>query len=82
MVLGADHHRGGYWETDLEREAPYLERQLSGFSTAGSKSMSVVRRARMVSLGDNGICTGLGLRGVIPYIQCVAAMFLSQVCSQ
>jgi hypothetical protein len=73
-VLGAGHHRGGYWESDLEREAPYLVRQLSGLSTAGSKSMSVVRRARMVSSGDNGIYTGSGLRGVIPYIQCVAAV--------
>jgi hypothetical protein len=33
-------------------------RQLSGFSTAGSKSMSVVRRAQMVSSGDNEIYTG------------------------
>jgi hypothetical protein len=81
-ILGADHHRGGFWETDLEREAPYLARQLSGFSTAGSKSMSVVHRARMVSSGDNGIYTGSGLRGVIPYIQFVAAVFLSHVCSQ
>jgi hypothetical protein len=55
---------------------------LSGFSTAGSKSMSVVRRAQMVSSGDNEIYNGLGLRGVIPYVQCVAAVFLSQVCSQ
>jgi hypothetical protein len=30
---------------------------------------------------DN-VYTGLGLRGVIPYVQCVAAVFLSQVCSQ
>jgi hypothetical protein len=81
-VLGADHHRGGCWETDLEREAPYLACQLSWFSTAGSKSMSVVRRARMVSSGDNEIYTGSGLRGVIPYVQCMAAVFLSQVCSQ
>jgi hypothetical protein len=29
-VLGAEHHRGGYWETNLEREAPYRARQLSG----------------------------------------------------
>jgi hypothetical protein len=34
---------------------PYLARQLSGFSTAGSKFVSIVRRARMVSTGDNGI---------------------------
>jgi hypothetical protein len=60
-VLSADHHRGGCWETDLECEAPYLARQLSGFSTAGSKSMSVVHRARMVSSGDNEIYTGSGL---------------------
>jgi hypothetical protein len=25
-VLSADHHRGDCWETDLEREAPYLAR--------------------------------------------------------
>jgi hypothetical protein len=54
---------------------------LSGFSTAGSKFISIVHRARMVSTGDNGIYTGSGLRGVIPYVQCVAAVFLSQVCS-
>jgi hypothetical protein len=56
-----DHHRGGCRETDLEREAPYLARQLSGFSTAGSKSMSIVRRARMVSSRDNRVYTGSGL---------------------
>jgi hypothetical protein len=60
---------------------PYLGRQLSGFSTAGSKFLSIVRRARRVSTGDNGIYTGSGLRGAIPYVQCVAAVFLSQVCS-
>jgi hypothetical protein len=54
---------------------------MSGFSTAGSKFLSIVRRARMVSAGDNRIYTGLGLRGVIPYVQCADAMFLSQVCS-
>jgi hypothetical protein len=60
---------------------PYLGRQLSGFSTVDSKFLSIVRRARMVSAGDNGIYTGSGLRGVIPYVKCVAAVFLSQVCS-
>jgi hypothetical protein len=54
---------------------------VSGFSTAGNKFLSIVRQARMVSAGDNEIYTGSGLRGVIPYIQCVAAVFLSQVCS-
>jgi hypothetical protein len=54
---------------------------LSGFVVAGSKFLSIVRRARMVSSGDNGVYTGSGLRGVIPYVQCVAAVFLSQVCS-
>jgi hypothetical protein len=34
---------------------PYLARQLSGFSTAGSKFVSIVRWARMVSTGGNGI---------------------------
>jgi hypothetical protein len=55
---------------------------VSEFSTAGSKSMSIVRRAWMVSSGDNGDYTGSGLRGVIPYVQCAATVFLSQVCSQ
>jgi hypothetical protein len=32
-ILGVDHHRDGSWEADLEREAPYLARQLSRFST-------------------------------------------------
>jgi hypothetical protein len=35
-------------------KCPYLVRQLSGFSTAGSKSMSIVRRARMVSSETTG----------------------------
>jgi hypothetical protein len=60
---------------------PYLVRQLSGFSTADSKFLSIVRRARMVSTGDNEIYTSSGLRRVIHYVQCVAAVFLSQVCS-
>jgi hypothetical protein len=59
---------------------PYLARQLSGFSMAG-KFLSIVRRAQMVSARDNGIYTGSGLQGVIPYVQCVAVVFLSQVCS-
>jgi hypothetical protein len=56
-------------------------RQLSGFSTVGSKFLSIACQARMVSVGDNEIYTGSGLRGVIPYVQCVATVFLSQVCS-
>jgi hypothetical protein len=60
---------------------PYLAHQLSGFSTADSKFLSIVRRARMVSAVDNGLYTGSGLREVIPYVQCVAVVFLSQVCS-
>jgi hypothetical protein len=56
---------------------PYLARQLSGFSTAGSKFISIVRRARMVNAGDNEIYTSSGLRGVIPYVQCGTAVFLS-----
>jgi hypothetical protein len=56
---------------------PYLARQLSRFSTAGSKFVSIVRRARMISAIDNGIYTGSDLRGVIPYIQCDAVVFLS-----
>jgi hypothetical protein len=53
---------------------------VSGFSTAGSKFLSIVRRAQMVSARDNGIYIGSGLRGVIPYVQCVATVFPSQVC--
>jgi hypothetical protein len=34
---------------------PYLVRQLLGFSTAGSKFISIVRQARMVSARDNEI---------------------------
>jgi hypothetical protein len=60
---------------------PYLACQLSRVSIAGSKFLSIVRQARMVSEGDNEIYTGLGLRGVIPYVQCVATVFLSQECS-
>jgi hypothetical protein len=54
---------------------------LSGFSTAGSKFLSIVCRAWMVSARDNGVYTGSGLQGVMPYVQCVAVVFLSQVCS-
>jgi hypothetical protein len=54
---------------------------LSGFSTVGSKFLSVACRAQMVSAEDNVVYTGSGLRGVIPYVQCVAATFMSQVCS-
>jgi hypothetical protein len=50
---------------------------VSGFSTADSKFVSIVRRAQMVTAGDNGIYTGSDLRGVIPYVQCGAAVFLS-----
>jgi hypothetical protein len=60
---------------------PYLECQLSGFSTAGSRFLSIACRARMVSVEDNMVYTGSGLQGVIPYVQCVAAVFLSQECS-
>jgi hypothetical protein len=80
-VLGADHHRDGCRRADLQCEGPCLARQLSGFATAGSKFLLIMRRARMVSSGDNGVYTGSGLRGVIPYVQCVADVFLSQVCS-
>jgi hypothetical protein len=76
-VLGADHHRDGYREADLQHKAPYLARQLSRFSTAGSKFLSIVCQSRMVSVGDNGVYTGSGLRGVIPYVHCAVAVFLS-----
>jgi hypothetical protein len=47
---------------------PYLARQLLGFSTTGSKFISIMRRARMVIVGDNRIYTGSGLRGVLRYV--------------
>jgi hypothetical protein len=50
---------------------------MSGFSTAGSKFVSIVRRAWMVSTEDNDIYIGSGLLGVIPYVQCRAAVFPS-----
>jgi hypothetical protein len=62
--------------------AEFVSQSVSRFSIASSKFMSIVHRARMVSSGDNGVYTVSGLRGVIPYVQCVAAVFLSQVCSQ
>jgi hypothetical protein len=37
-----------------------------GFSTAGRKFLSIVRRAWMVSTRDNEVFAGLGLRRVIP----------------
>jgi hypothetical protein len=36
----------------------------------------------MVSSRVDGVYTGLGLRGVILYVQCVAIVFPSQMCSQ
>jgi hypothetical protein len=42
--------------------------QMSGFSTADRKFISIVRRAQMVSAGDNEIYIGSSLRGVIPYV--------------
>jgi hypothetical protein len=62
----------------LHRRLLQLGTHLSGFSTAGSKSMSVVRQPRMVSSGDDGVYTGSGLRGVIPYVQCVAVVLLTK----
>jgi hypothetical protein len=44
-----------HWSSSRHMMCPYLARQLSGFSTAGGKFVSIVRRARMVSTGDNGI---------------------------
>jgi hypothetical protein len=48
----------------------------------GSKFLSIVRQTQMVSSGDNEVYTSSGLRGVISYVQCVAAVFLSQVCDR
>jgi hypothetical protein len=66
-----------HWSSSRHTMCPCLVRQLSGFSTAGSKFVSIVRRARMVSAGDNRIYTSSGLRGVMPYVQCSAVVFLS-----
>jgi hypothetical protein len=48
----------------------------------GSKFLSIVRQTQMVSSGDNEVYTSSGLRGVISYVQCVAVVFLSQVCDR
>jgi hypothetical protein len=45
---------------------PYLARQLSGFSTTGSKFVSIVCQTRMVSTGDTEVYTSLGLLEVYP----------------
>jgi hypothetical protein len=45
-----------------------MECNVSGFSTADNKFLSIACRARMVSTRDNGVYTGSGLRGVIPYV--------------
>jgi hypothetical protein len=60
---------------------PTWRAKLSGFAATDSKFLSIVHQVRMVSSGDDEVYTGSGLRGLIPYVQCVAAMFLSQVCS-
>jgi hypothetical protein len=44
-----------HWSSSRHTMCPYLVRQLSGFSTTGSKFISIVHRARMVSVGDNEI---------------------------
>jgi hypothetical protein len=43
------------WSSSRHTMCPYLARQLSRFSIAGSKFVSIVRWARMVSTGDNGV---------------------------
>jgi hypothetical protein len=48
---------------------------LSGSLPPHSKFVSIVCQARMISAGDNEIYTGLGLRGVIPYVQSQAVVF-------
>jgi hypothetical protein len=68
-------------ETCWLQDLVVVSHVVSGFSTTDSKFLSIVRRARMVSVGDNEIYTGSSLQGVIPYVQCAAAVFLSQVCS-
>jgi hypothetical protein len=43
-ILGADHHRDGWWEADLQRATPYLARQLSVWKvvpTLNSKSAEI-----------------------------------------
>jgi hypothetical protein len=41
--------------TDIDLIIAMKEEHMSGFSTTGSKFVSIVRRARMVSTGDNEI---------------------------
>jgi hypothetical protein len=58
------------------RCAPTWHANCRGSLPPDSKFVSIVCRARMVSTGDNGIYSGLGLRGVIPYVQYRAVVFL------
>jgi hypothetical protein len=44
-----------HWSSSRHKMCPYLARQLSGFFTAGSKFISIVRQAQMFSIGDNDI---------------------------
>jgi hypothetical protein len=49
VLLVVDVYADLLWEKNI------IGMWLSGFSIAGSKFVSIVRRARMVSTGDNGI---------------------------
>jgi hypothetical protein len=44
-----------HWSSSRHTMCPYLVRQPWGFSTTGSKFISIVRRTQMVSVGDNEI---------------------------
>jgi hypothetical protein len=57
-------------------DVPYLARQLSRFSTNGSKFVSIVCWTRMVSTGDTNVYAGSGLLRVIPYVQSRVFVFL------
>jgi hypothetical protein len=65
-------------ESTPSEEVPYsLRHRRSGVGVLGGKIVSIMRRVWMVSARDNEIYIGSGLRGVIPYVQCGAAVFPS-----
>jgi hypothetical protein len=59
------------------RCAPTWYANCRGSLPPNSKIVLIVCRARMVSIGDNGIYTGSDLRGVTPYVQCRVVVFPS-----
>jgi hypothetical protein len=78
---GESSHRGARFGVRHRPPRLGMRSDVAGFSTVGSKFLSIARRAWMVNAGDNEVYTGSGLQGVIPYVQYVAVVFRSQVCS-